>query len=186
MALGAPIAGYLADRLGRKRVIVWSAFLLAIATLVTSLVRSLPALIVWRFIQGVFTPGIFAVTIAYINDEWAEGGASKALANYVSGTVLGGFSSRMLSGLVAAHWPWRWVFVVLGVIGFAGACALAAWLPLERRIPRAPVEGVTWWSAARKHLRNPQLLATFTVGFCVLFALVSTFTYVTFYGGSAR
>src|SRR5258708_29798734 len=103
VALGAPVAGYLADRLGRKRVIVWSAFLLAGATLVTSLVETLPALIFWRFIQGVFTPGIFAVTIAYINDEWADGGASKALANYVSGTVLGGFSSRMLSGLVAAH-----------------------------------------------------------------------------------
>jgi len=180
VALGAPAAGYLADRLGRKRVIVWSAFLLAAATLVTSLVESLPMLILWRFIQCIFTPGIFAVTIAYINDEWAPGGTSKALGNYVSGTVLGGFSSRMLSGLVAAHWPWRWVFVVLGVIGFAGACVLAAWLPRERSIPRV-AEEITWWQAARAHLRNPQLLATFTVGFCVLFSLVSTFTYVTFY-----
>ena len=180
VALAAPVAGYLADRLGRKRVIVWSAFLLAAATLATSLAESLPALIAWRFIQGVFTPGIFAVTIAYINDEWAAGGASKALANYVSGTVLGGFSSRMLSGLVAAHWPWRWVFVLLGAIGLAGAFALAAWLPLEQRLPRATKES-SWWSAARRHLRNPQLLATYTVGFCVLFSLVSTFTYVTFY-----
>ena len=31
------------------------------------------------------------------------------------------------------------------------------------------------------HFRNPRLLATFTVGFGMLFALVSTFTYVTFY-----
>ena len=183
VAMGAPVAGYLADRLGRKRVIVWSAFLLAAATLVTVLVQSLYALICWRFVQGLFTPGIFAVTIAYINDEWSAGGASKALANYVSGTVLGGFSSRMISGLVAAHWPWQWVFVVLGAIGLAGACALAAWLPVERtargKQVRAP--GHNWWSAVRSHLHNPQLLATFIVGFCVLFSLVSTFTYVTFY-----
>jgi YNFM family putative membrane transporter len=181
VALGAPVAGYLADRVGRKRVILWSAFLLAAATLVTALVRTLPELIFWRFVQGLFTPGIFAVTIAYINDEWAEGGASKALANYVSGTVLGGFSSRMLAGLVAAHWPWRFVFVVLGTIGLAGACALAVWLPQERRHPHAAVEGADWRSAVRSHLHNRQLLATFTVGFCVLFSLVSTFTYVTFY-----
>ena len=33
----------------------------------------------------------------------------------------------------------------------------------------------------RAHLRNRQLAATFSVGFCVLFSLVGTFTYVTFY-----
>ena len=180
VALGAPVAGYLADRLGRKRVIVWSGFCLALVSLATALAQTLPTLIFGRFVQGLFTPGLFAVTVAYINDEWAVAGAAKTMATYVSGTVLGGFSSRMLSGLVAAHWPWRYVFVVLGLIGLAGAFALMAWLPVERTLPHRPLE-TTWWTAARAHLRNPQLVATFAVGFCVLFTLVSTFTYITFY-----
>ncbi len=32
-----------------------------------------------------------------------------------------------------------------------------------------------------RHLRNPRLLATYAVGFCVLFSLLGTFTYVNFY-----
>jgi predicted MFS family arabinose efflux permease len=32
-----------------------------------------------------------------------------------------------------------------------------------------------------EHLRNPRLLATYAVGFCVFFTLLTTFTYVNFY-----
>ena len=181
VALGAPIAGYMADRLGRKRLIVWSAALLALVTFLTATSTSLGVLVFWRFCQGVFTPGVFAVTIAYINDEWADGGAPAALSTYISGTVLGGFCSRMISGLVAARLPWPWVFVALGLLAAAGACGIARWLPRERKFHHPTVERGSLWAALRAHLANRRLLATFTVGFCVLFSLVATFTYVTFY-----
>jgi predicted MFS family arabinose efflux permease len=35
--------------------------------------------------------------------------------------------------------------------------------------------------AMARHLRNPRLLATYAVGFCVFFTLLTTFTYVNFY-----
>src|ERR1035438_1648791 len=74
VALAAPFAGVVADRFGRKRVIVLSALLLALPTAGAAASGSLPQMLVWRFWQGVFTPGIFAVTIAYVNDEWEQGG----------------------------------------------------------------------------------------------------------------
>ena len=39
----------------------------------------------------------------------------------------------------------------------------------------------SWFSAAYTHLKNSRLLATYCIGFCVLFSLVATFTYITFY-----
>ena len=72
VAIAAPLVGSLADRLGRKRVIVGSASLLALATLLNATATGLPALIAWRFLQGLFTPGVFAVTVAYVQEEWAE------------------------------------------------------------------------------------------------------------------
>lgn len=178
VAISAPLMGTLADRIGRRPVIVWSAMLLAVTALATSTAATLPQLIAWRFLQGVFTPGVFAVTIAYINDEWREGGAGRIVAAYVSGTVTGGFTSRFLSGVVAAHAPWPRVFLVLGGLNLVVAIAIWAWLPKETH-PHEPSRGD--WRAVVGHLNNRPLLATFLVGFCVLFSLVGAFTYITFH-----
>src|SRR2546427_13070344 len=56
VALTAPFVGRLADRLGLRTVIVASAFALAAVTLLASTATSLRQLIVWRLVQGVFTP----------------------------------------------------------------------------------------------------------------------------------
>jgi MFS transporter, YNFM family, putative membrane transport protein len=179
VALAAPFAGTISDRIGRKRTIVWSSVALGFFTAFAAFSPTLNWLLFWRFLQGVFTPGIFAVTIAYIHDEWRGTESGRATAAYVSGTVVGGFSGRFLSGFVATHMSWQWVFVMLGVLNLCGAAAMAQWLPRERRaVVRGPLGG---WPAALIHLQNPQLLATFAVGFCVLFAMTAAFTYVTFY-----
>src|SRR5690242_12252452 len=61
VAIAAPFAGVIADRFGRKRVIVPAAFLLSIPTLLAATSQTFGQLLLWRFLQGVFTPGIFAV-----------------------------------------------------------------------------------------------------------------------------
>jgi MFS transporter, YNFM family, putative membrane transport protein len=181
VAVAAPFAGILADRIGRKRVIVWSALLLGVCSLAAATSPGLAALLFWRFCQGLCTPGVFSVTVAYINDEWAAGGAGAVLSSYVSGTVLGGFSCRFISGLVASRFGWRWVFVVLGILTLAGAGAIAKLLEPERHAHRAAPSQGSWISAVKSHLQNRRLLGTYTVGFCVLFSLVAIFTYITFY-----
>ncbi len=179
VAVAAPLVGSIADRLGRKRVIVASASLLALATLLDATATGLGSLVFWRFLQGLFTPGVFATTVAYVQDEWAEG-AGRAMAIYVTGTVIGGFTGRLLSGVIATLGGWHWTFVVLGALGGVAALALQAWLPPERRFTGAGT-GERLWTAMAAHLRNPRLLATFAVGFGVLFSLMATFTYVTFH-----
>ena len=179
VALSAPLAGFVADRFGRKRVIVPAAFLLAVPTLLAATATSYGQLIFWRFLQGVFTPGIFAVIIAYINEEW-DSGAGAATAAYVTGTVIGGFSGRAIAAIVASHWSWRWSFVVMGALNLAGALAIRAWLPAGRRFVRAHRTGSAIAPMLR-HLRNPRLVATYAVGFCVMFSLLATFTYINFY-----
>jgi predicted MFS family arabinose efflux permease len=178
VAIAAPLVGSLADRLGRKRVIVGSASLLALATLLNATATGLPALIAWRFLQGLFTPGVFAVTVAYVQEEWAGGGAGRAMAIYVTGTVIGGFTGRMLSALIISRWSWHGSFVAVGLLGAVSAAMLQAWLPRERRF-RGGAAHLRAGMAA--HLRNPRLLAAFAVGFGVLFSLVATFSYVTFH-----
>jgi len=180
VALAAPLVGFIADRLGRRCVIAWSAFLLGLFTLLASTSATLGQLIAWRFLEGVCTPGIFAATVAYINDEWPASEAGAVVAAYVTGTVIGGFSSRMIAGLVAARFAWPAVFIVLGALNLACAVILASWLPPEKRL-RGARAGGPWFGGALAHFRNPRLLAAYAAGFCVLFTLMATFTWVIFY-----
>jgi MFS family permease len=179
VAVAAPVAGVLADRYGRKRIIVWSAFGLAFFTLLSATSTNLSMLIFWRLFQGICTPGVFSVTVAYVNDEWKEG-AGAAVGSYVTGSVLGGFSSRIVSGFVAAHAPWQAVFLVTGLMILFGAIAVTAWLPRETHFHPHQYLEHHWMAGFRAHARNPRLMATCFIGFCVLFSLVGIFTYVTF------
>jgi predicted MFS family arabinose efflux permease len=179
VAVAAAFAGILADHTGRKQVIVPAALLLSVPSLFLAQATSLPGLIFWRFWQGVFTPGIAVVVPAYINEEWEEG-VGLAMGAYVSGTVIGGFSGRIVAGFIAARFSWRAAFVVLGLIGAAGALAVWIWLPPGRRFARAPNTASTVRAMGR-HLKNRRLIATYAVGFCVLFSMLATFTYVNFY-----
>ncbi len=179
VALAAPFMGRLADSYGRRRVMLISALLVGVSSLAAATSGGLAQLIFWRFLQGVFTPGIFAVTVAYVNDEWPLDSTGSAMSAYVSGTVVGGFCGRAISGMVAEHGHWRWSFVVLGLLNIVSAAALWRWLPREKRTVRA-VDGA-FFAPALDHMRNPSLLARYAIGFCVLFTLVGTFTYVTFY-----
>jgi MFS transporter, YNFM family, putative membrane transport protein len=179
-ALTAPIIGMIAERRGRKKVIVPSLFLLVIPTALAATSTSLRALIFWRFAQGIFVPGVIAVMLAYISEEWAGRGVAHAMSSYVAGTVLGGFLGRFISGVVATRWNWQASFLVLAGLNLIGAVLVRAWLPLAKNFVRAQdLRQVI--SHAKDHLCNPRLLANFGMGSTVLFALVGCFTYASFY-----
>lgn len=179
VALAAAFAGIIADHVGRKRVIVPAALLLAVPSVLLARATTLNEMIFWRFWQGVFTPGIAVVVPAYVNEEW-ERGIGSAMGAYVSGTVVGGFSGRIVGGFIAARFSWRAAFGVLGVIGVAAGLLVWAWLPAGRRFARADSTAASIRAMGR-HLKNPRLIATYAVGFCVLFSMLATFTYVNFY-----
>ncbi|MGC2641240.1 MAG: MFS transporter, partial [Pseudolabrys sp.] len=180
VALTAPFTGTVADVLGRKRVIVAAMFVLVVPTVMVGLSSSLPALIFWRAVQGMVLPPIFAVMVAYIGDELPRHEATTVAGIYSSGSSLGGFSGRLFTGLLADLISWRAGFMALAAIAFAGAIVVAFLLPHERKFVRS--EGLL---ASGKqmlaHLRNGQLIATYAVGFGVLFNFITTFTYVSFY-----
>jgi MFS family permease len=179
VAMFAPVVGRLADLVGRKRVIVGSAFGLAGATALSATASTLPQFIVWRFVQGMATPGVFAITIAYIHEEWPETHAARGTSAYMSGAVLGGFCGRAVVAVVAASFGWKASFVVLSLINLAAAAAISRWMPKEHARQRA--RDRRHGQSVRRLLANTQLIATNAVGFCVLFVQVAVFTYVAFY-----
>jgi predicted MFS family arabinose efflux permease len=185
VALSAPIFGGLAERLPRKRVIVASLAGIAIPTLLAATSTSLAQLVFWRFLQGIAVPGTVAVVITYIGEEWPPERVALIMSFYVSGTALGGFIGRVSVGILADRFSWRVSFLVLGTAALAGAAAVAAWLPHGRRRPPPAGVRLSFPAQVRALFRRRRLVATFAVGFNVLFSLVGVFTWITFHLAAA-
>jgi MFS transporter, YNFM family, putative membrane transport protein len=184
IALIAPFTGTVADVLGRKRVIASAMAVLVVPTVLVALATSLPMLVLWRFVQGLLLPPVFAVTIAYIAEEFSPREATGVTGLYISASSLGGFLGRFLTGILAEHLGWRDAFLALAAVTLACAAGVALLLPPERGFTRA--DGVL--SAARqmlRHLTDRRLVAIYAVGFGVLFTFVATFTYVNFHLAAA-
>jgi predicted MFS family arabinose efflux permease len=180
IAACAPFVGRLADTIGLRRVIVGSSFTLAVVTALAATSTTLRQLVMWRLAQGLMTPGIFAGAVAYIHEEWPAERAGRGTAAYMSGTILGGFTGRAMAGLVAADVNWHMSFVALAIVNVLVSTALFVWLPREHARHRRHSEE-TGRLPPLQYFRNGQLLATYAIGFCVLFTQVAMFTYVTFY-----
>jgi predicted MFS family arabinose efflux permease len=184
VALFAPLVGLVADRTGRRRVIVASLILLALVTALAATARGLGSLIAWRFAEGAAVPGAYVVCLAYLAEEAGPRALGRALAAFVAGNVLGGFAGRVLAGAITEVADWRAAFVALGAIRLVGA--LVAWrlLPASRHHTPRRARGPGLAAIARG-LSSPRLVATYAVGFCTLFSLVALFTYAGFYLGAA-
>jgi len=188
VALAAPIFGALTERLPRKRVIVASLFGIAVPTLLAATSTSLGQLVFWRFLQGICIPGVIAVVITYIGEEWPPERVALIMSFYVSGTALGGFIGRVSAGMLADWFNWRISFLTIGVLALAGASAVALWLPHGRPRPtpqRRADQLPAFPYQIQELFRNRRLVATFAVGFNVLFSLVGVFTWITFHLSAA-
>lgn len=182
VALIAPFAGTLADAVGRKRTVVAAVLLLLIPTLAAALSQSLHELIVWRLLQGLCLPAIFAVTVAHISEQWPVDERADVTALYMAGSVLGGFSGRFVSALIEPVAGWRFAFVALAVITALCAAILIRWLPADAPRPANRRSGIAAiLDAWRGHLTNGRLLAVCVVGFLMLFTLQAVFTWVNFH-----
>ncbi len=180
IALSAPFTGAVADVLGRKRVIVTAMLAVTVPMAGVAFAPDVPALIAWRFLQGLLLPPIFAVTVAYIGDEWPRAEVAHAAGIYIAGSSLGGFCGRFIPGVLGDLIGWRGAFFTLAWLSLAGALIVMALLPPEKNFVRS--QGLA--PSARQmlqHLKNPRLVATYAIGFGVLFNFVAVFTYVSFH-----
>ena len=180
IALSAPFTGALADVLGRKRLIVAAMFAITVPTVVMTFAATVPQLVLWRFVQGLLVPPIFTVTVAYIGDEWPPHDVARVAGLYVTGSAIGGFSGRFIPGILTDAIGWRSAIQVVALITLVAAVIVTSMLPRERQFVRS---GGILLSLSQmfRHFRDRRLVATFAIGFGVLFNFIAVFTYVSFH-----
>src|ERR1700733_8070887 len=174
IALTAPFTGALADIFGRKRLITAAMFATCVPTLLMFFVATVPQMIALRFLQGLLLPPIFTVAVAYIGDEWPAADVPRVAGIYISGTSIGGFCGRFIPGVFADLIGWRAAYGVVAALTLLAAIVVALTLTRERHF--VPSGGLA--NSMRhmvRHLRDRRLIATYAIGFGVLFNFIATF-----------
>jgi MFS transporter, YNFM family, putative membrane transport protein len=180
IALTAPFTGVLADIVGRKRLITAAMFATVAPTLLMMVVQSVPQMVAMRFVQGLLLPPIFTVAVAYIGDEWPSGDVPRVAGIYISGTSIGGFCGRFIPGVFADLIGWRAAYGVVAALTLIAAIVVALTLTRERHfVPSGGLSNSLRYMV--RHLRDRRLIATYAIGFGVLFNFIATFTYVSFH-----
>jgi MFS family permease len=169
------VGGHLADRLGRRETIVLSMFSAAVAMLLLSQARALPAIIVLTFFTGMASEAYRPASAALLTDLVPPGQRLTAFAA-LRVTLNAGFAfGPAMAGLLAAY-GYLWLFV--GDALTSAAFGLIALLALPRVKPSSTHGSADWhavWSVVRGDRRFQQLLlANFAVSL-VFMQLASTF-----------
>lgn len=117
MAIVSPIWGRLADRRGRKLMILRASFGMAIVIAAMGLVTNVTQLILLRLLQGVFS-GYVSNSNALIATETPKQSSGKALGILITGNVTGTLFGPLVGGVVAAIFGYRLTFFLTGLILF--------------------------------------------------------------------
>ncbi len=128
-AISIPISGWLADRIGRKRLLLLSVIGFTFASFLCAVAQSLTEMVVFRIIQGV--TGAFLVPLAQatlfdINPPQRHG---QAMALFGGGIMIGPILGPVLGGWLTYSFNWRWVFLVNLPIGAIATVMLLRYLP---------------------------------------------------------
>jgi YNFM family putative membrane transporter len=168
--------GPLADALGRRRVIALALGLLALATAACALAPSLPALVALRALQGLFVPGMTAVSVAYAGDRWSAVDLRPVVGALIGASVVGGLVGRVGAGTITAFAGWRTAFLAFAALTALAAIGVGRVLSPLRTSPAAGL-GEAWRGMAG-HLRNRRLLGAYLVGATMFFGWMGLFTYL--------
>ena len=128
-AIATPLSGWLANRYGRKLVMVGSAIGFTLASVACGLAGSLPVMVAARLLQGAFGAGLVPLgqaTLLDINPREKQG---RAMAMAGLGAMIGPLSGPTLGGWLTDVLNWRWVFLVNVPIGILAVVGLWSSLP---------------------------------------------------------
>lgn len=179
MAASGLLTALLSRHIPRRGGVVCCLALLAIPTALLALAPDLTAFTLLRVTQGVLMAAAFTLTLAYLGEQCSATEAAGAFAAYITGNVASNLIGRLLSASLATELGLDVNFYVFAAINLAGA--ILAYRTLTGMTPmmgkRAHGSSI---NAMLRHLANPLLQRAFAIGFCILFAFIGIFTYVSF------
>ncbi|MDB5436018.1 MAG: drug resistance transporter, EmrB/QacA subfamily [Phenylobacterium sp.] len=122
-AIMTPLAGWLSDRIGRKRMFLISIGGFTVASMLCGIATSLPEIVLFRVLQGVFGAALIPLSQAVLLDINPPEKHGQAMAIWGAGAILGPILGPALGGYFTENFSWRWCFYInlpIGILAFLG------------------------------------------------------------------
>src|SRR5437867_2611641 len=162
-ALSSPFAGLLADRFGRRPMIVLSLAGSGLLALVAAIAPSFATLVVIRFVAGLVNSVAPTSTLAALGDLCRGQRLSRAMGWFNVGFSFAAIAGVPAMSAIGGAFGWRWAFATMGVLLLLLALAVLRWFPDAP--PRASTASVpaTYRALFRARLFLPLAVALATL-----------------------
>jgi MFS family permease len=167
-AVGSPVAGYLADRLSRTRMLLFSLVAWSVIMALTGFVHSGAVLLGTRVLLGIAECIYLPASVALIADHHGTETRATAMGLQVAGINLGLIGGSAIAGYLGERFGWRVDFFILGgaglllaLIAFFVLCDAPHVQPSDNSLPVDTVADDTLpnWRDVGHLLRMPGYLA---------------------------
>lgn len=148
--------GYLAQRFGRRRVLLWSVTGFTLASMLCGQASSLEEMVTWRILQGVLGASVAPLSQAVLLDSFPREKHATAMSIWGMGVMVAPVLGPILGGWLTEYYSWRWVFYInlpLGLISIAGI-----YFFLEETEPRKEQFDLTGFALLALVVASTQLL----------------------------
>ncbi|HTH75854.1 MAG TPA: MFS transporter [Trinickia sp.] len=129
MMIGSLVFSVVADRVGRRPVLVLAMLLAGVSMLVTSDVANLSQLLVMRVLNGAAVGAIMGNAMALVSEYSPARQRATAMMLVSCGFTAGAMCGGMIAGWLIPVAGWRAVFVAGGLVSLAIGMLMALWLP---------------------------------------------------------
>jgi len=128
-AVAMPITGWLADRIGSRRLFLISVTLFVGASMLCGLAQNLEEMVLFRALQGVGGAFIAPLSQSSLLDTTRPSRQPQIIALWGMGVMIGPILGPVLGGWLTEAASWRWVFFVNVPVGILCIVILLAELP---------------------------------------------------------
>lgn len=128
-AVAMPITGWLADRIGSRRLFLISVTLFLIASMLCGLAQNLEEMVIFRALQGVGGAFIAPLSQSSLLDTTRPSRQPQIIALWGMGVMIGPILGPVLGGYLTEMMSWRWVFFVNLPVGIIALLILVSELP---------------------------------------------------------
>jgi MFS transporter, DHA2 family, multidrug resistance protein len=128
-AICTPLTGVLADKLGRKRLLLICVIAFIVTSMMCGAATSIEQIVLFRGLQGAAGAGLVPLSQAVMLDIYPREKQGSAMALWGMGVMVGPILGPTLGGWLTEYYSWRWAFYINLPVGALAVLGILAFLP---------------------------------------------------------